>query len=95
MNNVKPAKPVPAAPENHTSPLPLKEQLKQRMLDRYDLQELFKVTRNTIQNWCRAGILNYSKIGRKKIFDAHEIEALLKQRQQTMVPGEEQKKKKK
>lgn len=73
-------------PTTQLASLPLKEQLKQRLLDRYDLQELFQVTRNTINNWCKAGILSYCKIGRKRYFDAEQIDALLKERRQWMVP---------
>jgi excisionase family DNA binding protein len=67
-------------------PMSLKLQLKQRILDRYDLQEIFNVSRNTIYNWCKAGIINYTQIGRKRYFDAEEIDALLKKRVQVMVP---------
>jgi predicted DNA-binding transcriptional regulator AlpA len=94
MNRKKSSKPAAAAPENHINPLPLKEQLKQRMLDRYDLEEMFGVNRNTIYNWCKAGILSFVKIGRKKFFDALEIDALIKERKQTMVPGEKKPKRK-
>lgn len=75
------------------APLPLKEQLKQHTLDHYDLEEIFRVHANTIRNWCNTGILSYSKVGRKRYYDAREVEELLKKRKQTMRPGEEKKKK--
>lgn len=73
-------------PQPCLPPMPLKLQLKQRTLDRYDLQEIFNVSRNTIHNWCMAGIIGCTKIGRKKYFDAEEIDTLLKRRIQVMVP---------
>ena len=87
MKPKKTGNPVPPEPANIVNPLPLKEQLKHRILDRYDLQELFNVSRNTILNWCKAGIISYTKIGRKRIFDAEEIDALLRKRKETMRPG--------
>ena len=54
-----------------------KENLKHRLLDLYDLQQLFKVTRGTIHNWIRRGLLSYTQIGGKKYFDARELEELL------------------
>ena len=93
MKPKKTTEPVKPAPENKNDKQPLKERLKDRLLDRYDLEELFNVTRNTIYNWCKAGLLSFSKIGRKKYYDAQEIENLIEKRKQTMVPGEEKKKK--
>ena len=72
--------------------LPRKEQLKQRLLDQVDLQEMFNVTRGTIYNWCKKGIIKFIKIGGKKYFDADDVDALIIDYKQTIVP--EQKKKK-
>ena len=80
--NKKTVQPKPSQPR-----LTLKLQLKQRTLDRYDLQEIFNVSRNTINNWCNAGILSYSKIGRKRYFDGEGIDALLRKRILVLVPG--------
>lgn len=74
-------------------PPPMKEQLQQRLLDRYDLQILFKVSRGTIHNWCRRGLLSFTKIGGKKYFDANDVYAMLQKYKQTLVPGREQKRK--
>jgi phage terminase Nu1 subunit (DNA packaging protein) len=87
MKQNKTTKPVQPAPQSNST-LPLKEQLKQNTLDRYDLQELFNVSRNTIQNWCNAGILSFSKVGRKKYFNAEEMKQLLEVRKQVTVPGQ-------
>ena len=76
-----------------TNHLPIKEQLKQRLLDRYELQDLFKVTRGTIHNWCRKGVLSFIKIGGRKYFDAHDVETMLQEHKQLMVPGEGRKRK--
>lgn len=76
-----------------TNPLPYKEVLKQRMLDHYDLQEMFKVTRGTIYNWCRKGFIKVIKIGGKNYFDADDVEALIEERKQWIVPGQVQQKK--
>ncbi len=80
----KTVQPIPQ--QNNT--LSLKEQLKQNTLDRYDLQEILGVSRNTILNLCKAGIIGYTRVGRKMYFDAQEINTLLKKREQTRVPGE-------
>lgn len=74
-------------------PPPLKEQLQQRLLDRYDLQILFRVSRGTIHNWCRRGLLSFTKIGGKKYFDANDVYAMLQKYKQTLVPVNEQKRK--
>lgn len=88
--NASQTEPVLVQPE-----LPLKEQLRQRLLDRYDLQELFGVTRGTIYNWCRKGLLRFTKIGGKKYFDAIDVDALIEKNKQTLVPGSTRKKRKK
>lgn len=75
------------------SPPPRKEQLKHRMMDHYDLEEMFGVSRGTIYNWCRAGLLGFIKIGGKTFFDTEDIDAMIKKRKQTMVPKEKKKKK--
>lgn len=92
----QPNKPNPqqneAVPGNNQ--VPIKEQLKQRLLDRYDLEEMFKVSRGTIHNWCNKGVLTCIKFGSKKYFDAVEIEELFKKYKQTVVTGKGGKKKK-
>jgi Helix-turn-helix domain len=95
MKSKKIKKNVQPEPQPCQPPMPLKLQLKQQTLDRYDLQEIFQVSRNTINNWCKAGIIKYSKIGRKRFFNAAEIDARLKERTQVMVPGEGKGKKRK
>ena len=78
-------KQTPAAPA--VSRLTLKERLKERVLDRYDLQEMLHVSRGTICNLCRKGIISSTKIGGKSFYDAHQIEALLFERKQKQVPA--------
>lgn len=73
-------------------PNPLKEELMQRMLDTYDLMELFKVKRGTINNWCNKGELTFTKVGSKRFFDAYAIKAKLEEHWQKQVPGVKRKK---
>jgi hypothetical protein len=81
------------AQPRHTAPnlvqLSFKERLQQRLLDHTDLQQLFKVSRGTIYNWRRRGILKFIEIGGRKYFDANDIDALLEKYKQTQVPGEQ------
>ncbi|MBL0201603.1 MAG: helix-turn-helix domain-containing protein [Chitinophagaceae bacterium] len=72
--------------ENNGQPQNLKEDLKQRMLDHHDLQEIFGVKRTTIYNWCRRGILQFMQMGGKRYFDANQIKARLKEYGETRVP---------
>jgi Helix-turn-helix domain len=72
---------------------PPKERLKQRLLDRYDLQELFNVTRGTIHNWCKKGLLKFIKISGRMYFDLDDMEDMLQEYKQNLVPGEGKKKK--
>jgi hypothetical protein len=85
--------PKQADTENGTKPIPRKEALKERMLDQYDLQEMFKVTRGTIYNWSRRGIIKVIKIGGKNYFDADDVDALIQEHKQWIVPVEVQQKK--
>jgi hypothetical protein len=93
MNPKKKPNPRQAVTKKANSPIPRKEQLKQRMLDHCDLQEMFNVTRGTIYNWCRMGILKVIKIGGKNYFDADDVDALILERKQWLVPRQEQQKK--
>ena len=72
--------------------LPRKEQLKQRLLDQVDLQEMFNVTRGTIYNWCNNGTIKFIKIGGKKYFDADDVDALIIDYKKTIVPEQNKKK---
>jgi hypothetical protein len=85
---------VQPPPENNNKTLPIKEQLKQNTLDRFDLQEIFNVHPNTINNWCNKGILSFTKVGRKRFFNANTIDKMMKEREQTLVPGEKKQKRK-
>jgi len=78
--------------QNNRQPLNLKEDLKQRLLDHHDLQEIFGVKRTTIYNWCRKGILQYMQVGGKRFFDANVIVTWLKEYKQLRVPGTNKKK---
>lgn len=94
IKHMKPKKTNESAQQaTNTNPLPIKEQLKQNTLDMYDLVELFRVHVNTIRNWCSNGTLSYSKIGRKRFFNAEKIKEQLEVRKQVMVPGAQQKRK--
>jgi excisionase family DNA binding protein len=88
-------KPTPTQTTNPTAanPLPKKEQLKHSLMDHYDLEEMFGVSRGTIYNWCRKGLLKYIQMGGKRYFNTEELDAMIKERKQLMVPGEGKKKK--
>ena len=86
--------PEPAVTENNTEPLPTKEELKDSLLDHYDLEKMFNVKRGTIYNWCRKGVLKFIPIGSKRYFAVKDIHTMIKERKQVMVPGEEKNKKK-
>lgn len=90
----QPDKPNPLQTDNRpgNSPIPIKEQLQQRLLDQYDLQQLFKVSRGTIYNWCRQGLLSFTRLGGKKYFDARDVEEMLQQNKQRYEPGKGEKK---
>jgi Helix-turn-helix domain len=87
-------KPAPAQTANQpaANPLPKKEQLKQSLMDHYDLEEMFKVRRGTIYNWCRKGLLKGIQVGGKKYFYADDVDTMLKERKLLMVPGADKKK---
>ncbi len=72
---------------NNNSLPNIKQVLQKRLLSLYDVQELFNVSRTTIYNWCKKGLLTYSKVSSKMYFDADEINRMLDERKQTMVPG--------
>lgn len=77
-----------------TNPLPTKERLQQRLLDQVDLQQLFKVSRGTIYNWQRKGLLSFTQFGGKKYFDANELEAALEKNKRTYEPEVRRKRRK-
>lgn len=94
MKKEKTTAPVKAGNENDDKPLPTKAELKDSLLDHYDLEKMFNVKRGTIYNWCRKGMLKYIQIGVKRYFAVSDLHAMIKERKQVMVPGERKKEKK-
>jgi hypothetical protein len=93
MNRQNKSNPAKTDKPTANSPIPLKENLKERMLDHYDLQQIFNVTRGTIYNWCRKGMLKVIRIDGKNYFDANDIEELIQKLKQITVPAESRRKK--
>lgn len=48
-----------------------------RLLRISDVVQMFKIHRNTIRNWERAGILSGKRIGRLVFYEARDVQALL------------------
>ena len=88
MKKKKTTEPVKTTDKSNATPLPTKEELKDSLLDHYDLEKMFNVKRNTIYNWCRKGELKFIIIGGKRYFDLSDLHAMIKERKQLMVPGE-------
>jgi transposase len=60
-----------------TNPLPPKERLQQRLLDQVEIQQIFKVSRGTVYNWSRKGLLPFTQFGGRKYFDVDDLEAVI------------------
>jgi predicted site-specific integrase-resolvase len=60
--------------------------------DYVDLQQLFKVSRGTIYNWQRKGLLSFTQFGGKKYFDANDMEAAIEKNKRSYEVGRRKRK---
>lgn len=79
--------------ETVSKPIPSKEELKDSLLDIYDLEKMFNVKRVTIYNWCNKGTLEFVKIGGRRYFPKADLHKMLESYKQTGVPEERKKNK--
>jgi hypothetical protein len=89
-------KPNTAQPANETvtNQVPSKEELKDSLLDIYDLVKMFNVKRVTIYNWCLNGTLQFIQVGGRRYFKVKDVDKMLEERKQVMVPVEKKQKRK-
>ncbi len=59
-----------------------KELMDRRWVDAYDICSLFRMERGALYNWCKASLLPYITIGRKKMFDMWEIDRMMEEKKQ-------------
>ena len=92
QNKTSPNK-LSSAAENN--PVNKKEAIKDRLLDRHDMAEMFKVSLGTIYNWTSKGLFKIIPFPGRTYYDATDVEALLEEYKQRRVPGEKRGRKKK
>lgn len=71
-----------------------KDTLKERLFDRQDMEHVFGVSRGTIYNWCRKGLVSYTLLGRRKYFDVQDVLLMLQTYKQIELPDKKEGKKK-
>ena len=92
QNKPNPGKTNTAAENN---PANKKEAIKQRLLDRHDMAEMFKVSLGTIYNWTSKGLFKIIPFPGRTYYDAADVEHTLEEYKLRRVPGEKRGRKKK
>jgi hypothetical protein len=64
-----------------------KDTLQQKWMDSCDVRELLHISRGTLYNWCRKGLLAFSKVEGKIYFEVKEVEAMLHNAKRSSRPG--------
>lgn len=47
-------------------------------IDSYDLRQMLHISRGTLHNWCRKGLLAFSKVGGKVYFSTADVEEMMR-----------------
>ncbi len=55
----------------------LKDHLQQKWMDGYDVQQILHISRSTLYNWCRKGLLPFSKVEGKIYYDVDDLNEML------------------
>ena len=73
----------------------IKANLRERLLDRHDMAEVFNVSLNTIYNWTSQGFFKTIDFPGRTYYDAVDVEKMLEAYKQQRVPVEKRGRKKK
>lgn len=69
-------------PAPETTAAPSKQSLQQTVMDSVDVQQLLHISRSTLYNWRKKGLIAFSKVGGKIYFDAADVYRMLQERKQ-------------